>query len=298
MEDAFNLSILTLPRHVPPLSSYTHDALTMAYRIRGSGPMPVVAFHGFGRSGADFAFLESFIGEACTVYAFDLPFHGESPSPAERAEEPFTPEEWAAFFAAFADHIGAERIVLLGYSLGGRLALSLLERIPGRICKAFLLAPDGLKQRPWYRGLAGSAIGRRLYAHFVGHPGLVHGLVHGLRAVRLMNERLHRFIIGQSDTRAKRELLRDTWLGFRAIEPDLHRVAAHLREQDIPVQLVFGARDSVIPPTLARKIQPLAPDQVHVHRMDAGHVLLTPELGEWLRGQDWTDGTVLPRGQA
>lgn len=274
-----------MPASTAP-SFFAHDGLTLAYRTYGSGPLPAIAFHGFGRTGTDFGVLAPALGERCTLYAFDLPFHGDSPAPADRVDRPFTPEEWAAFFAAFLDHVGAPRAILLGYSLGGRLALSLLERLPERIGKAFLLAPDGLKHRPWYRGLAGSAWGRRRYARFIDHPRTVHGLVHGLRALRLISDRLHRFIIGQSDTRAARALLRNVWLGFRLIEPDLGRVAADLRRYGIPVQLVFGARDQVIRQALARKLIPLAPAQVQSHLMDAGHVLLTPGLGAWLRTQE------------
>ena len=36
------------------LSYFTHGP-TLAYRTFGHGPLPVLAFHGFGRTGADFA---------------------------------------------------------------------------------------------------------------------------------------------------------------------------------------------------------------------------------------------------
>ncbi|MFT3886327.1 MAG: alpha/beta hydrolase [Flavobacteriales bacterium] len=269
----------------PIVDHFTHG-LTLAYHTYGRGPVSVVAFHGFGRTGTDFAFLEAFIGDRCTLHAFDLPFHGDSPSPIDRVDHPFSPEEWGAFFTAFADHIGAERIVLLGYSLGGRLALSLLEHIPGRIGKVFLVAPDGLQHRPWYRGLAGSALGRRIYAHFIEHPRTIHALIHGLHGLRLIGDRMHRFLIAQSDTWEKRQLMRDIWLAFRNIEPDLGRVATNINAQAIPVQLVFGERDKVIRPALGKALSTLAPDLVRTQLIPTGHVVLIPEFGAWLRTQE------------
>ncbi len=266
-------------------STFTHGP-TMAYHTYGSGPVKVVAFHGFGRTGADFAFLENYLGDRCTIHAFDLPFHGSSPSPPDRVQHPFTPTELAGFFTAFADHIGARKITLMGYSLGGRVALTLLERMPERVAKAFLIAPDGLKRRPWYRGLANSRTGRTVYKAFIAWPAPVHAVIHLLRATGLLHERMHRFLIGQSDTRAKRELMRDVWLTFRELEPDLHTVAGHLRRLQLPVQLVFGARDRVIKPAFAEHLVPLAPEQVAVHALPTGHVVLIPELGEWLTGED------------
>ncbi len=261
------------------VSYFTHGP-TLAYRTYGHGPLPVLAFHGFGRTGADFAVLEPALGERCTLYAFDLHFHGQSPGYPERADQPFTPKELAIFFTAFADHIQAKKVALLGYSLGGRIALSLLEQMPERIRSVYLAAPDGLLTRPWYRGLASSPFGRRLYKRFAERPALVHGFINGLRALRFMNERRHRFLMGQTDSRAKRELVRDVWLSYRLIEPDLAVVARHAGEHGIGVHLFFGARDRVIPPRLGARLVRFAPDRITQEELPFGHVLLTPELGQ------------------
>ncbi|MBL7962319.1 MAG: alpha/beta fold hydrolase [Flavobacteriales bacterium] len=262
-------------------SHFTHGP-TLAYRTYGHGPLPVLAFHGFGRTGEDFHVLEKALGARCTLYAFDLHFHGHSPAYPQRAEAPFTPQELAAFFSAFADDLKAPRVTLLGYSLGGRIALSLMEQVPARVERAFLVAPDGLKARPWYRGLAASAPGRWAYRRFVDHPGRVHALMDLLHAARLLNDRMHRFLKGQTDSRAKRQLVHDVWLSYRLIEPHLARVAANARQHQIPLHLVFGRFDRVIPTQLAKALQRHAPELVTVDELEAGHVLLTPALGPML----------------
>ncbi len=261
---------------------FTHGP-TLAYRTYGHGPLPVLAFHGFGRTGVDFAVLEPELGEHCTLYAFDLHFHGQSPGYPERADMPFTPKELATYFTAFADHLNAPRIGLLGYSLGGRIALSLLEQAPERIERAFLAAPDGLKTRPWYRGLAASRMGRALYKRFVVNPTVTHAIMKSLRALRLMNERMYRFLMGQTDSRAKRQLVHDVWLSYRLIEPDLARVAGNAQRHVIPVHLFFGSNDRVIPPALGESLRKHAPERITQHELPFGHMLLTPELGTAIR---------------
>ena len=191
--------------------------------------MPVLAFHGFGRTGADFHVFEAALGDFATIHAFDLPFHGDSPSPSERAGQPFTPAELRDHFTAFLDHIGAEKAMLIGYSLGGRVALSLLETMPERIARAVLIAPDGLKPRPWYRRLADSPWGRARYRRFIEHPERVHFIINTLHRLGLLRDKLHRFIIGQTDSIHKRRLLHDVWLSFRHIEVDLPVLADRLR---------------------------------------------------------------------
>ena len=195
---------------------------------------------------------------------------------------PFEPNELRDYFIAFADHIGAQKIIVIGYSMGGRVALSLLETMPERIARAILIAPDGLETKPWYRSLASPAWGRARYAHFIDHPQRVYWIVNALRSLRLMSDKLHRFILGQTDTREKRLLQHDVWLSFRHIEPDLHHVAANIQRERILVELIFGAKDSVISPGLARHLQPKAPEYIHTTVIDAGHQLLTEELGDLL----------------
>ena len=259
---------------------YFTQGVTLAYRTYGHGPLPVLAFHGFGRTGADFAVLENALGGLCTLYCFDLHFHGQSPGYPERAEAPFTPKELASFFMAFADQIGADKVGLLGYSLGGRIALSLLEQVPERIARVLLAAPDGLKTRPWYRGMAATGPGRWLYRRFVLDPSVTHAIMKGLRLARIMNERMFRFLMGQTDSRAKRQLVHDVWLSYRLVEPDLARVAGNAKTQGIPVHLFFGTNDRVIRPVLGENLRKHAPDLVTQQELPFGHALLTGELGE------------------
>lgn len=257
---------------------FSNGDLTLAHRTYGHGPLPVLAFHGFGRTGADFHVFEAALGDIATIHAFDLPFHGDSPSPSERAEQPFTPAELRDHFAAFADQLGAEKVVLMGYSLGGRVALSLLETMPERIARAVLIAPDGLKPRPWYRRLADSAWGRARYRRFIEHPERVHLIINTLHRLGLLRDKLHRFIIGQTDSIHKRRLLHDVWLSFRHIEVDLPALADRLRAHGPRVDLVFGTYDTVIKPKLGRPLATRAPHVVHVHEVPLGHQLLTPEV--------------------
>ena len=258
--------------------SFTHGATTLAYRSYGHGPAQVLAFHGFGRTGEDFALFEPLLAERCTIHAVDLHFHGESSTPGERAHAPFTPAELAAYFTAFTDHFDAAKVTFMGYSLGGRIALSLLTTMPDRVARVVLVAPDGLKNRPWYRGLAASRFGRHLYGRFVENPHRVHGIMNALHGVGLMRPKLHRFLTGQMETRANRQQVHDVWLSYRLIEPDLSDVGQVLREKAVPLHLFLGRTDSVIHAHLAQGLKTKAPEMVHVEFLEAGHVLLTPEF--------------------
>ncbi len=259
------------------MPSFTHG-FNLHYRTYGSGPVHFICFHGFSRTGSDLWFLGNSLGTKCTFHAFDLHFHGSSLGDPGRADRPFTPAELADFFSAFADHIGQQKICVLGYSLGGRMVLSLLEQMPERIDHAFLIAPDGLKMRPWYRGLAASSIGRGMYKRFVDKPGSFHTLVQGLRLINVVNDRMVDFVMRHTAGRERRQLLHDVWLSYRLIEPDLRVVASHAKEHGIRVHMFFGKFDRVIPPALGRTFQTMAPDHITQENMQAGHWLLAHPL--------------------
>ncbi len=85
--------------------------------VRGSGP-PLVLLHGFTQTGRLWGPFGDLLAASRTLVAVDLPGHAESGS--VRADLPTTASLVAE---AVRTQIGDEPCALLGYSLGGRVAL-------------------------------------------------------------------------------------------------------------------------------------------------------------------------------
>lgn len=116
----------------------------ISYQRFGNGRQPVICFHGYGEEAGAFAFLEKAAGDRFSFFAFDLPFHGKT----EWNEDiPFSTGELLEIVACEKYD---KKPFLMGFSLGGRVALSLYETAPEKFCKLILLAPDGLKMNFWY----------------------------------------------------------------------------------------------------------------------------------------------------
>jgi pimeloyl-ACP methyl ester carboxylesterase len=91
----------------------------------GSG-MPVVLVHGSGASGRAFARqMEGPIGEAWRMIALDLPGHGRSADAVEPARD-YTIAGIAGILSEALDAIAPGRHALLGWSLGGHVAIELM----------------------------------------------------------------------------------------------------------------------------------------------------------------------------
>lgn len=95
----------------------------------GSGP-PVLVLHGFTGSATAMAPLTSRL-DGFTVIAPDLIGHGRSESPPDPTR--YTVPAMAEQALAAAGTVGHERVHLIGYSMGGRVALAAACAAPDRV---------------------------------------------------------------------------------------------------------------------------------------------------------------------
>ena len=100
------------------------------YRRRGSGH-PFIVLHGFTGSTESWQDqMDSFAPLADTIVV-DLLGHGRTESPSASAR--YAMEAAADDIVALATKLGIKQFHLLGYSMGGRLALALALRYPDRV---------------------------------------------------------------------------------------------------------------------------------------------------------------------
>ena len=151
----------------------TYKKSRVSWYYFGSGVQSVICFHGYGEKGSYFSFLEKYSGKQFCFIAIDLPFHGET----EWNEGlDFTWEDLRDIISEITNdknQISNNKITLLGFSLGGRIGLSLYQAIPDRIKKVVLLAPDGLKVNFWYWLSTQTLIGNKLFYATMKKPRLV-----------------------------------------------------------------------------------------------------------------------------
>lgn len=113
-------------------SFYTVKDATYAYEVSGEG-IPIVLLHGFtGSSLAWSAFISEFQSDFKLI-TIDLPGHG-----ATITAEGKTMEACCADLAGLFEHLELSSFHLVGYSLGGRTALSFALKYPLMIASLIL----------------------------------------------------------------------------------------------------------------------------------------------------------------
>jgi 2-succinyl-6-hydroxy-2,4-cyclohexadiene-1-carboxylate synthase len=119
------------------------DGAQINVEIAGTGP-PLVLLHGFTGSAAGWAsHMERFALRHLTV-AIDLLGHGQSDAPAD--PQRYGLAHGVEDVLAVLDAMGVRRAAVLGYSMGGRVALALAIAAPDRVSALVLeSASPGLR---------------------------------------------------------------------------------------------------------------------------------------------------------
>lgn len=113
---------------------------TVRYLKLGDGGTPAVLIHGFGGDLNNWLFNHADLAAHRTVWALDLPGHGES----GKAVETGSAEELADSVIAFMEDRGIGNAHLIGHSMGALVAMNVAAKAPARVASLALIAGAGL----------------------------------------------------------------------------------------------------------------------------------------------------------
>jgi pimeloyl-[acyl-carrier protein] methyl ester esterase len=241
--------------------------------ITGAGP-PLVLLHGFAMHGGLFAPLVDALAAHRRVLVVDLPGHGRSPpAPA------FTLETLVdAVDAAIATDA---RLDVVGWSLGGQIALEWARVRPSRIRKLVLVAttPSFVARAGWPHAMSALALARfgdELRADY--RPTLARFIalqLHGSDAGRATLAKLRTRLFDRGEPApaalaAALGLLRET---------DLRENLASIAT---PALVVGGERDAIVPIEATRRLAGALPNARHATIAGAAHAPFLSHAGAFV----------------
>ncbi|MEO8085783.1 MAG: alpha/beta hydrolase [Bacteroidota bacterium] len=254
--------------------SFHYEGITLEYEIIGNGEKAMFAFHGFNNSSAMFRTLEPSLGKNFTIYSFNLPYHGESTIDKETTMYGIDTLQFQKYFRNFLWHIHQTYFSLLGYSIGGKVALKLIELFPEEVRSVYLFAPDGIKLSFWYRFVTRSMPGRWIYKRLITHPNRYLRMVTLFEKINLVNSQTASFIRNSLDSPIKREKVYQTWMCLRNLDPDTGRIRNIVNEKNLDFHLFFGKFDKVIPALIGKRFVRGLRNKKSLHILDSGHQLV------------------------
>lgn len=223
-----------------------------AYRIGGQGPA-LLFIHGIGDSSETWQNIMSTLARDHTVIAPDLLGHGASDKP--RAD--YSVAAYACGMRDLLSVLDIDRVTVVGHSLGGGVAMQFAYQFPERCERLVLVSTGGVGREVSrvLRAVAAPGAGlllplltplatRAPVAWSLRKAG---GLLRRLGSSRADVEDLINGFRMLADPRARSAFLRT----LRAVVDPRGQVVTMLDRcylaQDIPIQLIVGDRDPVIP---------------------------------------------------
>jgi pimeloyl-ACP methyl ester carboxylesterase len=256
---------------------FKHKDSGIAWYRYGAGPRILLCLHGYGEEGTAFDFLEKYIGHQYTVYAIDLPYHGKTEWTGQAV---FTNADLVQIIEGIIHQNNPNTqalnatISILGFSLGGRMALGFYQSDPKRVERLVLLAPDGLKVNFWYWLSTQTWIGNKFFAFTMKHPGWFFWFLKLLNRMKLINPSIFKFVHYYIGNPEVRRLLYTRWTTLRKIKPDLARIKEAIQQHATPVRLLYGKHDRIIISSVGQKFRKGIEEHCILAIIPSGHQVL------------------------
>ncbi|MBX0322434.1 alpha/beta hydrolase [Halomicroarcula sp. F13] len=228
------------------------DDVDVHYRTGGEGP-PMVFLHGIGLDAATVSWRHALpeLAEERTVYAPDLPGHGESDKP-DRA---YTTAYYLETVEAFLDALDIETPAMAGLSMGGALALGhALDG--GDVERLALVDSYGLGADAYWRTAASGVLqtpvlGNMLWQGVSASKPAIRTGLRSMGATEPPQELVDDVdaVVDRQTVRAMRRWQRSEFgrTGFRTDYSD------RLDELSVPTLLVHGEADPLLPQSWSKR---------------------------------------------
>jgi len=249
---------------------------TIGYLRIDGGKQLAFCFPGFGEPSESFSIFNGYL-KNYTLIALDLPFQGTTDwqEGLDIAPEQFW--EILQLIKTQENFFDKDPIALIGYSLGGRLALTMLENYSDKISFTHLIASDGLKINFWYRMVSQTHLGNKIFKFTIHHPGWFINSVSLMKRMRLINKTSEKLVSNYLHNAVVRKQVYDVWTAFRYFKPNLKKIKLIINKQEKPVKIVMGRFDKVIPPRLGQKFQYGIEEYSTLTIIESGHQILQPK---------------------
>ncbi len=228
----------------------------------GSGNKTLIFLHYFGGSSRTWQPVIESLSLIFTCVAVDLPGFGDS-----------LPIEGEATVEAMADRVqavlaGRKDYVLVGHSMGGKVALELASRMPEGLLQLILVAPSPPVPEPMKED------DRKNLAEAYGHPQRLREIINSISAQPLPENRVEELL--DDYARIDQHAWND-WLNIGSKED----ISTQVKDFHLPITVVSGDADTGLSIKMLEPIlQPFFPQARFIEVAGASHLLPVEKPGE------------------
>jgi pimeloyl-ACP methyl ester carboxylesterase len=241
-------------------------------RYGSKGPA-IVMLHGFAAANINWRNWIPALEKHFQLHVVEMKGHGTAPAPSDGR---YTPQDHADSVLEYVNSIEADRVVLIGHSMGGGIALlvasALLHERPGRLAAVVSLAGAAYPQSlPPFIALARKQPLMRLLFWIIPKRLLIRIVLREIVVDRAVIDRaqIEAYATPLQD-RAHWNAIMET--ARHIIPPDLDEITRRLPEIDVPVLALWGRQDRVVPLSVGERLRDELPNTRLVVMEDCGHI--------------------------
>lgn len=236
--------------------------MKIEYLVRGHGNKTIICFHGHSLNMNYFEFVaDHFVN--IQVISFNIFYHGNS----ILKEDDLHHQNLKALMEEILIENKVKNFTVLGYSLGGKFALNMVNYFPELAQKAILIAPEGIKSSNFYNTTSRMVLLRRLYKTSIDHPNWFFNLSNILHKMKIFSPSMLKFIHLQMGEKEQRQMAYNTWAKFRYIFPNQGKLKKNFHTCNIELILLMGEKDRIIKPEIGQQF---------INRIGKGELRMLP----------------------
>ena len=280
--------------HVPPPSfslgqyvgeqkTFDYQGVKINYYEAGQGP-PIILLHGFGGCAYSWRFLAPALAADHRVYTIDLKGFGLSDKPEDGN---YSVRDQADMVTAFIRSQDLHDLVMIGHSMGGAVTLMTYLQVrqdqPERIKRLVLIDSAGYPQKlPWFVWLAQApglaAVGGKLVPARLAADLVLKKCYYD--DDKITEEQIDTYAYYGSLPGAREAVVQTA----KQIMPaDVDALIAQYKTISVPVLIIWGEEDEVVPLAVGKKFKRDIPDSQLVILPKCGHMPPEEEPGETTR---------------
>ena len=230
---------------LPGKSRYvTVDGIDTYYVVAGEGP-PLLLVHGLGASVVTWRDNIGPLSNAFQVYAIDLPGHGDTDKP----DFDYAADAIVDFIMGFAQSLNLDRPGIIGNSIGGALGMMTAIRYPELVSSLVLVSSASLGREVsiYLRLVSLPILGDLLESSSVGGTKfMLYKVFHDRSfATEELVEELFRCRRMPGAKEAVVRVIRNT-INLLGVRKE-HILVDKLESLKLPVMIVWGAQDQILP---------------------------------------------------
>jgi pimeloyl-ACP methyl ester carboxylesterase len=263
--------------------TFDYQGVKINYYEAGQGA-PIILLHGFGGCAYSWRFLGPALARDHRVFTIDLKGYGLSEKPADGK---YAVSDQAEMVAAFIRSQDLHDLVIMGHSMGGGVTLMAYLKVredkPARVKSLVLIDSAGYPQKmPWFIWLAklpglGAVGGKLVSPRFATYLVLKKCYYYD---DKITEEQIDTYAYYGSRPGAREALVQTA---KQILPDDIEALTAQYKTISVPVLVIWGQEDEVVPLEVGKKFKRDIPHSELVILPKCGHMPPEEEPGETTR---------------